>query len=52
MKVEIAEEEAVENCEAETTKACMRNLMQAFDEYGAEAGIEPFSLLLKIKGIF
>lgn len=30
----------------------MRNLMQAFDKYGAEAGIEPFLLLLKIKGNF
>ncbi len=30
----------------------MRNLMQAFDIYGAEAGIEPFLLLLKIKGNF
>lgn len=30
----------------------MSFLMQAFDMYGAEAGIEPFSLSLKIKEIF
>lgn len=30
----------------------MSFLMQAFDMYGAEAGIEPSSLLLKIKEIF
>jgi hypothetical protein len=30
----------------------MKYLMQALDIYGAEAGVEPFSLLLKIKGNF
>lgn len=33
-------------------KACVRYLTQAFDIHGAEAGIEPSSLLLKIKENF